>query len=562
MGTTGPRRTAARLAFLIGLGLALSACHQNGTLFAVDVTTDSVDATPGDGLCADSLGFCSLRAAVMEANALPGVEEIALVDGATYTLSIEGREDAAAAGDLDFLEAVVVTGEATIEAATPTIGRILHVSHPSGLVEIDGPDLTGGTSEPGGGAAVLHDGAGNLSILRSEIHGHTMTENISGTVVASSSTGTFWLWSSTVHENTAAALGIAVGNNAGVLDLQNTTIEGATPLTFAVGDIGAVGIFPGGAATAEYSTILGAWLGPGTLATSVVGECVSILQIPGTPTSGGHNVNEDGSCGFAAVGDQTIDPELGPIADNGGGTPTAAPRPGSPVLDTSGGTNCTIFGLDARDEPRPNNATCDTGAVELQVGSDCAAPGPGAQMQYCDLAGGLLSFLDLTGADFTGADLSTSGPHLLANFTNTVFADADLSDANFSGITVTGADFSAATVPSLRAVNLTGTVAAPPNGWVQIGDDLIGPFADVIGGDFTGEDLTGVIATDVEAGLADFVNADLTNAVFDRTDFDTADLRGATTTGASFVDAIWDDTWCPDGTLSTSNPGQTCIGHL
>lgn len=548
--------------FLLGAGIALAACHQNGTVFVVGITADTVDANPGDGLCADAVGDCSLRAAVMEANATPGVEEIRLSDGETYTLSLVGFEDAGAAGDLDITEAVVMTGEGTITAATSAIGRILHVSHPSGLVEIDGPDLTGGTSESSGGAAILHDSAGMLSVLRSEIRGHTMTESISGTVVASSGTGTLYLWSSTVHDNTATALGVGVGKSAGVLDLQNATIEGASPMLFGPGDIAAVAIFPGGSATAKHSTILGAWIGPGTVATSVVNECPTIFEVPGTPSSAGHNINPDGSCTFAAASDQVVDPELGPITDNGGGTPTAAPRPGSPVLDTAGGVNCTIFSLDARDEARPNNGVCDTGAVELQVGPDCASPGPAAQMQYCDLAGSLLSFLDLTGADLTGADLSGSGPHLLTNFTNVTFVDADLTNANLSGTVVTGADFSDASVASLRATSLTGIVAAPPTGWSQVGANLIGPFADVIGGDFTGEDLTGLIANDVEAALADFVDADLTNAVFDRADFQDADLRGATTTGASFVDADWDDTWCPDGTLSTSNPGQTCIGHL
>ena len=36
--------------------------------FTVSTTADTVDATPGDGLCADAAGSCSLRAAVMEAS--------------------------------------------------------------------------------------------------------------------------------------------------------------------------------------------------------------------------------------------------------------------------------------------------------------------------------------------------------------------------------------------------------------------------------------------------------------------------------------------------------------
>jgi CSLREA domain-containing protein len=41
--------------------------------FVVNMTTDIVDAAPGDGVCATAEGECSLRAAVQEANALAGV---------------------------------------------------------------------------------------------------------------------------------------------------------------------------------------------------------------------------------------------------------------------------------------------------------------------------------------------------------------------------------------------------------------------------------------------------------------------------------------------------------
>ncbi|MEZ4485138.1 MAG: hypothetical protein R2864_11285 [Syntrophotaleaceae bacterium] len=51
--------------------------------FTVDTTSDSVDVNPGDSICADSDGSCSLRAAVMEANALAGADAIALPAG-TY----------------------------------------------------------------------------------------------------------------------------------------------------------------------------------------------------------------------------------------------------------------------------------------------------------------------------------------------------------------------------------------------------------------------------------------------------------------------------------------------
>jgi CSLREA domain-containing protein len=45
--------------------------------FTVDNTGDNPDSSPGDGLCMDSLGRCSLRAAIQEANASAGLDTIA-----------------------------------------------------------------------------------------------------------------------------------------------------------------------------------------------------------------------------------------------------------------------------------------------------------------------------------------------------------------------------------------------------------------------------------------------------------------------------------------------------
>lgn len=39
--------------------------------FVVDATTDGWDVTPGDGVCDDGTGVCTLRAAIGETNAWP-----------------------------------------------------------------------------------------------------------------------------------------------------------------------------------------------------------------------------------------------------------------------------------------------------------------------------------------------------------------------------------------------------------------------------------------------------------------------------------------------------------
>jgi CSLREA domain-containing protein len=54
--------------------------------FTVASGGDGVDVAPGNGACADAGGACTLRAAIMEANALPGTDAIAVTATGTITL--------------------------------------------------------------------------------------------------------------------------------------------------------------------------------------------------------------------------------------------------------------------------------------------------------------------------------------------------------------------------------------------------------------------------------------------------------------------------------------------
>jgi hypothetical protein len=73
--------------------------------------------------------------------------------------------------------------------------------------------------------------------------------------------------------------------------------------------------------------------------------------------------------GWAACGDDHyysilgVDPLLGPLADNGGKTPTFALLPDSPAIDAVSGWSC--LSTDQRGAPR-NDLACDIGAFELQ----------------------------------------------------------------------------------------------------------------------------------------------------------------------------------------------------
>jgi len=59
-----------------GGGVPIVMRTQAATTFVVNSTAQEVDDDPGDGLCRDRLGRCTLHAAIQEANAFPGADEI------------------------------------------------------------------------------------------------------------------------------------------------------------------------------------------------------------------------------------------------------------------------------------------------------------------------------------------------------------------------------------------------------------------------------------------------------------------------------------------------------
>ncbi|HEY3228182.1 MAG TPA: choice-of-anchor Q domain-containing protein, partial [Roseiflexaceae bacterium] len=88
--------------------------------------------------------------------------------------------------------------------------------------------------------------------------------------------------------------------------------------------------------------------------------------ISGAITSSGHNLSSDSSCGFTAGGDlQNTNPLLGPLAANGGPTPTHALLPGSPAFEAGTNTGCPA--TDQRGILRPQGIFCDIGAFERVV---------------------------------------------------------------------------------------------------------------------------------------------------------------------------------------------------
>jgi CSLREA domain-containing protein len=111
---------------LIGGVVFVTPAH--AAAFTVNNTSDAVDATPGDGVCATAPGngVCTLRAAIQEANALPGDDTITVPAG-TYTLTIPGRDEYfAATGDFNITSNITINGAGAgstiIQAGTLEVG--------------------------------------------------------------------------------------------------------------------------------------------------------------------------------------------------------------------------------------------------------------------------------------------------------------------------------------------------------------------------------------------------------------------------------------------------------
>lgn len=78
--------TLKRYVYVIGIGLVLSLLLSSrvmvtsvyASVFAVNNPGDAGDSHPGDGICATATNVCTLRAAIEEANAHPGVDTITI----------------------------------------------------------------------------------------------------------------------------------------------------------------------------------------------------------------------------------------------------------------------------------------------------------------------------------------------------------------------------------------------------------------------------------------------------------------------------------------------------
>jgi len=384
--------------------MVFSAIPVAAATFLVDSTTDAVDLLPGDGACATLAGECTLRAAVQETNALPGVDAVTLPAG-TYVLTLVGLEEHAVSGDLDVRDALTITGAGAASTVVDGNGTSAVFDVAAGSLALSDMTVQHGLQESGraGGISsvtgpltltncIVRDnhgyiGGGVAAFAGTTIVATTVRDNLADFIG-----GGIAIVSGTIRDSTFAANTLGPGaplggrdiacNGGGALLIANSTIDDL--FTFAYCDpppslscVPAPDIVLANV-TAENVQFLAA--GPGG---SVTARNSIIRANNAGLISQGYNLIQVNNA--AVVGDTTgnqigVDPLLGPLADDGGPTPTRPPLPGSPAVDAanpaapgSGGVACEA--TDQRGLARPVGPRCDIGAVESRCGDGIVQPG-------------------------------------------------------------------------------------------------------------------------------------------------------------------------------------------
>jgi len=203
------------------------------------------------------------------------------------------------------------------------------------------------TAISGYGGAVSSDGL--ATVINSTFYNNSNNNGFAGALFASS-TGSS-ITNSTFTGNTALTGGAVLGNGD-QFTITNTTISGNN-----------ADVYGGLAMTGPSATLSNT-----IIANSTGGDCYSDV---GTALTATNNIVEDDSCSATL----SVDPNIGPLADNGGPTQTMALTASSPAIDAGDDAICAAYPVsnyDQRGMTRPNSLHCDIGAYEY---IDATVPG-------------------------------------------------------------------------------------------------------------------------------------------------------------------------------------------
>jgi CSLREA domain-containing protein len=367
----GRRVTAAVVIALVGLVTLPGTITAGNTGQTFNVTKA---ADTNDGSCTPQ--DCSLREAVVAANANSDFDTIQIPAG-HFTLAIKGKsEQAAATGDLDILNGVDIHGAGARKTIVDGggIDRVFHVPYTGTSTQfhvwIENMTITGGISpnEPGGGIAHLQPTA-TLHLLKSTVRGNSANQG-GGIENGFPFETTMIIDRSTISRNKAPGGQGGGIQNVGTLTIVNSTISGNR--AFHGGGL----INHQGTTDIEYSTIAfnvgkngggGIYLNSqgvtaeGTIIAKNISDFASLKNCTAALVSHGHNLENGDTCGMNLSSDISANPRLDTLDYYGGPTKTHRLLAGSPAIDHGGDT---FPPTDQRGVDRPRNLVPDIGSYE------------------------------------------------------------------------------------------------------------------------------------------------------------------------------------------------------
>jgi hypothetical protein len=410
-----PRRLKAWQMLAAVSVLLLSGCYK------VDSFIDATDANPGDGVCARALtpaeirsGFlvtdrCTLRAAVMEANASAWNYAVVTVPSGTYHLNlpvasgggalkigqrmkIQGAGAPTTIVDQDASDAVFVVqgghgveiNHLTVQGGDSQAGGGIYIG--AGTVEMEDLIVQSNFGFTGGGGLYVADGA-IARLRRSTVAGNSAIGAFGGGIW---NQGELWVYDSTISGNESNRAGGV--RNSGNLNLRNVTVSGNWAHS---PEAGVGGISQNGFAVLNNVTVTnneGVGNNPGSFRGGGIqtseGKLTVLKNSIVAANNGGAGPNDcvgalTGDSKYNLIGDSAgceissflntylldTPANLGPLLANGGTTLTHVPQATSPARNAAyqfpppAADACEA--RDQRGVPRPQGTGhCDMGAVE------------------------------------------------------------------------------------------------------------------------------------------------------------------------------------------------------
>ncbi|HLI41152.1 MAG TPA: choice-of-anchor Q domain-containing protein [Streptosporangiaceae bacterium] len=369
------------------------------SLTKADNTTDGPNGLPaitgsvsiaGDGATITRSGSAAFRLFEVQPQGSLSLSGLTLSDG----LADNGAQGGGAVFALGALSVTSTTFSGnSAPSATGTSGGAINSS---GSLSVSFSTFTGNSGQEGGGIFNQSTGAA-ATITDSTFSGNTATTYGGGAIVGVQGTTNVARDTFAGNHATGTAGGGAIDNDATV-KVTDSTFNGNT-----AGTNGGGAIQNFGTATITWSTISGngAPFGadlhndpaPGnsmTVAETIVangGGGGSNCSGSAAVIDGGYNIDSGTSCGFSAAhgSKSDTDPDLGPLADNGGPTQTMALAADSPAVNAVPVTvpGCS-GGTDQRGVSRPQGPACDIGAYELVMHAPPPTIGPGLVSSFAD----------------------------------------------------------------------------------------------------------------------------------------------------------------------------------